>query len=405
MKHARDNWIKIITKNIIIYATSLISNLFYKDKRLILFCGSSRSSYNESTRYLYEHLNDSNFKYNFVWVTDSKKVFKYLSDKKLKVVFHLSFQSLYFYLKAGMVITNGTIPLGWLGFVGKETVKITLNHGCGPRSTNGYDPNYYSSSSELIADLNKFDYYNFTSKFTSEAIGRNQYNLPEEKIINFGLPRCDKLLNSSFCKKINLDKQYLTNNYTDTSKDTKCILYAPTWRPSHHPKKNVLPLTLINDFNLDEFNFWLKEKNIKLFISCHSMSIYGLNINNLSNIEFLNQNDFFNMNDVLPEFDLLITDYSSIATDFMLMLKQVIYILPDYDFFYNEYGLLEDFIKDLPGPNIKNVDELKRNIINFLNMNNHEQNQILKYLNKYYDVKHVNSKKELSEFINSVLSN
>ena len=396
---------KYLLKKILELISSLLSQIIPKNKKLVLLGGSQRNNYNESSRYLYEYLNKNNDDGYFIWITSSKEVCKYLKEKGLPAEYYLSLKGIWYYLRSGLVICNGTVPLGLVNLVGKETIKITINHGCGPRSTIGIDPNIYISKNELAKDLNIFNFFNFTSDFTSLEIGRNEYLLPENKIINLGFPRCDHLLNKIEVDKQKALKKFLRDNYSMLNKDSKCILYAPTWRPSHHPSQKKFPLEFMDDFDYFSFNSWLLENNIYLFISGHDLSNKDYLINDLSHFIYLKKNDFFDINLVLPEFDFLLTDYSSIATDYMLMMRSVIYYMPDYNFYLNEYGLLEDIKENMPGPIVENMESLKNILLEMSESKNENQDLIYDYLGKYYDLNHTNSCLEFSKFIKKIITN
>ena len=58
----------------------------------------------------------------------------------------------------------------------------------------------------------------------------------------------------------------------------------------------------------------------------------------LSNYDQLHlpSDPLLDINNILPEINLLITDYSSIATDFLLLDRPLLYVMPDYDQFLND---------------------------------------------------------------------
>jgi CDP-glycerol glycerophosphotransferase (TagB/SpsB family) len=110
------------------------------------------------------------------------------------------------------------------------------------------------------------------------------------------------------------------------------------------------------------------------------------------------------INQLLPEMDLLITDYSSIATDYMLMDRPVIYVMPDYDDYLYSFGLLEDMRSNLPGLESKNMPDLKNHIVRSLKDPHKMQSERKRYLKKYYDIDNPNSCEKISIFIESLIS-
>lgn len=393
----------MIIKTILSVISKWISFFVPINKKLVLFNGSTLENYNENARYLYEYLNIHEYDGYLFWVTTNNGIFKYLKKRNLPVIKKYTIKSIWFHMRAGITISCGITPMNLLNFVSKNAIKISLNHGCGPRSTSGIDESVFKNVNQLLERIHKFDYFNFTSEFTCNEIGQKQFKLPKDKIIKYGFPRCDHLFNKKNIEYAAYKKEILKKNANIKNINTKCILYSPTWRPTQLKLSKNSPIELIENFNLMDFDRWLKNENINLFISKHPRDNNALNLNECSQINYLNQHHLFDINKLLPEMDILITDYSSIATDFMIMDRPVLYIMPDYDAYLRSYGLLEDFLPELPGYNVSSLEELKKcildSIIDPLDMS-HARN---KYLKKYYDMNLQNSSLELSKFIDFLI--
>ncbi len=392
-----------ITKIIRFFAdllSSIIGNLVPTNKNLVLLHGSTVSSFNESTRYLYEYLL-VNSHLSVVWMTDSKVVHDYLSKLDRPVVMHRSINGFWHYVRAGVVVGNGTSYPTLLKFTGLSTVKICLHHGMGPRSTNSADEKRIKNSFEILKKYSKFDYFNFTSKYTNTTVGRLQFLIPRSKRIIFGLPRCDHLLNQDVIINSNQEKQQLKNLNYQLKNNTRCVLYSPTWRPKDNPLS--FPLSLLRDFSLVQFDNWLEKNNILFLISVHPLMEDFEDFSNCTNIRYLDKNPVIDINQLLPEMDLLITDYSSIATDYMLMDRPVIYVMPDYEYYLYDFGLLEDMRENLPGLEAESLIELQSYLLRSLENPQEMHYERVKYLNKYYDVNNTNSCENISKFIESLV--
>ena len=392
--------VKKIFRSFADFLSFIIGNLVPTNKNLVLLHGSTVSSYNESTRYLYEYLL-VNSQLSIVWMTDSKVVHDYLSKLDRPVVMHRSINGFWHYVRAGVVVGNGLSYPTLLKFTGLSTVKICLHHGMGPRSTNSADEKRIKNSFKILKKFSKFDYFNFTSKYTNTTVGRLQFLIPKSKRIIFGLPRCDHLLNQDALTNPNQEKKQLKDLNYQLKNNTKCVLYSPTWRPSDNPLS--FPLSLLKEFNIINFDNWLEENNILFLISVHPLMEDFEDFSNCTNIRYLDKNPVIDINQLLPEMDLLITDYSSIATDYMLMNRPVIYVMPDYEYYLYDFGLLEDMRENLPGLEAKSLLELQTYIIRSLKDPQEMHSERVKYLNKYYDVNNTNSCENISKFIESLV--
>lgn len=391
----------IILRTFADFLSTLVSNFFSKNKNLVLLHGSTISKYNESTRYLFEYF-QKNSTLKAVWMTDSKKVYNHLSDSNMPVVMHRSFKGACYYIRAGVVVGNGTSYPTLLGFTGKKTIKVCLHHGMGPRSTNSADQKRIKNTNKIINSYSKFDYFNSTSQFTNNAVASLQFQIPKDKRIVFGLPRCDHLLNLKLTRDLKIQKPILNSQNFLSDKKSKCILYSPTWRPIDN--NLTFPLNQIEGFELKLFNNWLKDNNFIFLISIHPLMKDLEDFSDFSNISYLKNNPILDINQILPEIDLLLTDYSSIATDFMLMNRPVIYVMPDYEFYLNEFGLLEDFRECLPGYEAKNLNQLFKFILNSFQNPDDMKAQRAGYLKKYYDVENNKSCERLCNFIEELVS-
>jgi len=383
------------------YISYVISNVIPVRKNLVLFTGTSVSTYNESARYLYEYLL-KNEKISVVWITNSKIVCDHLDHLGCPVVMHKSFNGLWHYIRSGVIVFTGTSYPNLFKFVGKSTIKICLYHGMGPRSTNSVDGIMSRDPLDVLRKYHKFDYFNFTSKYTNTVVGRLQFLLPENKRVIFGLPRCDHLFSKDKVEESRINKNQLRELNYAIDESTKCILYSPTWRSDVNSIS--FPLSEINDFNIYTFDQWLKENNILFLISVHPHMENLEDFSDCTNIQYIDHNPLMDINQLLPEMDLLITDYSSIATDYMLMDRPVIYVMPDYDYYLYDFGLLEDMRDNLPGLESKNMPDLQDHIVRSLQDPYEMQSGRKRYLKKYYDVDNFKSCEKISIFIESLIS-
>ena len=387
--------------------TWILGNIVPKKKNLILFTGSTTYQYNESGRYLFEYFSNKE-DFIAIWLTRSSKVRDYLYyQSNRNVVFIRSIQGLICLLRAGTIVSTGGSSPDFFRLVGNKTVTITLGHGVGPRSTNAVDDELNDNPLEKSAlsnlkYLHKFDYVNFTSKFTITTIGKLQFMIPKHKRILLGYPRCDHLFDANFTKSKLNNKVFCNSMFPDRNNTEKVILYSPTWRPNN--REQSLPIKLLSGFDINRFDVWLKNNNMYFIISVHPIVKRESGIEHCSRIKYIENNSLNDINQIITEVDLLITDYSSIATDYMIMDRPVLYIMPDYDFYIYEYGMIEDFRLNLPGYEAKTFDELCEYVIASINTPDKHKDKRKVYLNRYYDTSIVNSSYKCYKFIKNIQS-
>lgn len=376
---------------------NFISRLVPKNKRLILFHGSDLHNFADNSRYLYLYLSKHS-DFICIWMTTSINLRNILIQKDFQSCLHGSVLGIFYYFRAGAVIGTGSFYPDFYGSVSSKTKKICLHHGSGPRTTAGM--NSYDIIPFLKRSL-KWDYFNFTSQFLSTNFGRLGLHLPFNKHVLLGYPRCDHLLAPDCYDSL----VSLPLNFPPQALNFRVILYAPTWRPSG------VSCPLLNSdhlFDIAEVNLFLQKRNCFLYISLHPKDVLSLDVSQLSNIVMIEKNELYDINNFLPLVDVLITDYSSIATDFLLLNKPVLYHLPDYNDYLNKYGLLEDFRSKLPG--FEFVDQMSMfALIEFCLNENQElpalvKANVISYLGRYYCRQPGHSASSFHAFLSDILA-
>ena len=109
------------------------------------------------------------------------------------------------------------------------------------------------------------------------------------------------------------------------------------------------------------------------------------------------------------EVDILINDYSATTTDFALLKKPQIFLMPDYLKFEKERGFTDNYKEIMPGKEIHNYEDMVMLISKYLKnssaYNLEFNNKIDVYLSKYYDSTIHNSCKLFNTFINEKMIN
>ena len=186
--------------------------------------------------------------------------------------------------------------------------------------------------------------------------------ISKKKVLTSSYPRYDPLFNNVYTK-------------VDFGDNSRRVLYAPTWR--HYAKVKLFPFS---DFEIESLNCYLKEKNIKIYIRIHPRFEDDIpeNLLKYSNLVLFSGKQYQDINEYLGNFDALITDYSSIMYDFMILDRPIFYFPYDYDDYlknvgfgveYNKFAVgyhsmtQKDFINDLEDAFSKDsYREQRRNI-------------------------------------------
>ncbi|MEM8201763.1 CDP-glycerol glycerophosphotransferase family protein, partial [Morganella morganii] len=108
--------------------------------------------------------------------------------------------------------------------------------------------------------------------------------------------------------------------------------------------------------------------------------------------------------DVMPHFDLLITDYSSIYFDFLLLNKPIIFLPYDIETYQSQVGLNFDYNFSTPGPKPKTQNEFIHEIHQSLTNNEYflEKRELI---NNYFNQVKYGSSKLIYDYIVNNLRN
>lgn len=200
-----------------------------------------------------------------------------------------------------------------------------------------------------------YDYLISTSDFVNETTLSHVINAKEYK--DFGYPRNDIFLKEShddydllFCDSAIYE--FAKKNF---GTDHKVALYMPTHRESTKAAK--IPL----DF--EQLNTYLQQKNITLILKLHHFvqALYTEEKRYTNILFHSTQGDVYPL---LKFTDILITDYSSVYFDFLLLNRPIIFF--DYDkeeYEANMQGFLYDYKAFTPGVHVKSQEELQRVLI------------------------------------------
>ena len=131
-------------------------------------------------------------------------------------------------------------------------------------------------------------------------------------------------------------------------------------------------------------------------------------INNLESskrIRFVSTNKYplFDNFELMLESDMMIGDYSTMATDFSLLYKPQLFIMPDYNDVYKSKGFAEDLRQILPGKEIETFQELEESVKKYITdaslfLNDFKSNIEELHL-KYVNPEKMKSRQKYKEYI------
>ena len=300
------------------------------------FDDSRKDLYYELARTAKEH----NVYLKFVRACSDKKGFKKLKREIIK----------YYFLFRCTIWAVGT---GDTYFYGKTKKQFIINF------------NYFiSCKNDLIPSDNYrwgFLDYVFTTSLLGSTVVSAQTGAKLDRCIELGFPRNDSLFNT--------DKKQIILNWIEQEigfVPTKIIVYAPTYRDYEKNSKEEIHRELFG-YRIPELESFLKKNHYCMICKLHNLTSKATILLPKGVIFFKLSYDF-SFYDLLAITDCLITDYSSVGYDYLLLNKPILYNLYDLDRYTKDRGMsYEPYIDFCPGEIVKNEAEMIKALNDFSN--------------------------------------
>ena len=364
----------IYTLNIPLY---LISKFIPKDKNIWIFGAWFGNKYTDNSKYLFEYINENHPEIKAIWLTNDQMTLDLIGSKGYDVYKMYSLKGYYYSLRASFgFVSTGFKDINNLVFRGKY---INLWHG-NPLKKIVYDDKlvngiqYHSFPFKVIGFLfpfigspEKYDYIIASSKSEANNLS-TAFHKALKNILITGLPR-----NDVFSKH--------------TKKEIKKVIYMPTHR--NQGELNIKELLLMN---MDSLDRKLSALQVELYIKLHYYHMSDMNLEKYTNI-FLIKDDEIQQDiySVINDFDILITDYSSIFFDYLLSGNPIIFAPFDYDqYISKDRELYYDYDEVTPGPKCSDWSEVAAWIEKFKynpKLYEEERKKVTNKFHKYQDGK------------------
>lgn len=307
-----------------------LSYLFPKKKDLIVFIGGRKEGlFQGNIKFLYQYLEKTHK--NTYFLTYSKNEYQEIKKLYGNVVYYPSVKSIFLLLRSKIAVVD---IYEWIKdfryFLLFRSKIVQLWHGVGFKRIQLDSPAYIDDQKKffprmeaiLYALYPKYDVLISTSKFYTEQLFSRAFK--SDKIVETGYPRNDVFFrDTTDVDLIRCDLKAYHKICLFKQQNYKLILYAPTYRETGGD-----PISS-GAIKLKELNEFAKNNKLIFVFKFHTYTNLTNSRENFSNILW-----FDNELDVYPALkmmDLLITDYSSIYMDYLLLNKPVLYYPYDYE--------------------------------------------------------------------------
>ncbi len=339
-----------------------------KRKNLVVFLGHSGLFVDNSKHlFLYVHTVIKRPVDHYFLIED-KQWFERLKNEGLPVIFHPSARSMLTLLRAKVAVVDRhswVYDFKYHFMFGSR--KVQLWHGVGFKKIERDMP----ESIEYLKTIRGKIYWWLTSRFpkyellvsTSEFYTKNVFStgIKYKKCIEAGYPRNDSMFaEPDRLMLLSADVKSIEKIEAAKQAGHRIVIYAPTFR-----KNNEENFLSAGTLDLERLSAFGREKKMTFVLKAHINTQLQTKIGELPNVIH-----YDNGSDVYPALrltDAMITDYSSIYMDYLLLDRPLIFFPYDYEKYVKENGQPQfDYDWITPGPKCLNQAELEREMSEIL---------------------------------------
>lgn len=393
----------------VIFLTTLLGWIFIvplaylipKKKNRMVLMGAKDGFFIDNVKFFFLYLSEKKKEQDFYLLTANKDTYKTLKAEYSNILYYPSPKAYWIMLRSKVFVVdnfswmdNCRFQLFWRAKI------IQIWHGIGFKKIQRSNKFFIEETSSLyrrfilnfVGKLPKYQALISTGEFFTENFFKPAFI--SDLFIDTGYPRNDIIVNPTKYKNalLNSDEKTIQKVIEFRKKGNKSILYAPTFRDTGGDgiSDGILDLQKLNEFAV---------KNNFIFIfKLHPLPQYKTIGNEFERIIW-----YDNVKDVyplLPEIDGMVSDYSSIYMDYILLNRPVFFLLYDREKYETKDRELHPFFNDfIIGPISKTQTKLEDDLLHSFNKNDEFAETRTAVIGKSYLNKDDNSSQRIFKFI------
>jgi CDP-glycerol glycerophosphotransferase (TagB/SpsB family) len=341
----------------------LISYIFPRSGQIWLF-GDNNQRFADNSKYLFLFVHNTKKNIKAVWISKDKHLVALLQSKGYSAEYKFSPKGLYLGLRAKVYIHH-SLPSSINFWTSGGAFIVNLWHGV-PLKKIGYDAKKHKIFSKdtktytfekLLRRLtqwnsSRFDLLVVTSKKLIPQM-KQAFRSTDSQILLSGYPR-NQVFFQEFAGSIS-DREEVLRATLDESNMFN-VLYAPTFRDSGQHPLNY------SELDLQKLNDFLSSNRIMLWMKFHLLESKTGDRPDLS--KYPNIQEVDPLSDIypfLPKMKCLITDYSSIYIDYLLLNRPVVFFAYDLkQYMTDDRGMYYNYDEVAPGVIATNQDAMQK---------------------------------------------
>jgi CDP-glycerol glycerophosphotransferase (TagB/SpsB family) len=388
---------------------------FPKQKNLWVFTSNRNVDYFDNSKYIYEYIVDNHPEIRAFWLTSDENVYKQLKSAGKPVLRMRTGECRKILSRAQIAVTDHFRVLDYRCFWGYNhgTKIVQLWHGVGLKTYSDGEklhntdlPGVVFSDDILPAEsdsswkkvIKKLKYLRhahsrelFEEYFAILCPGQEHVehmadalHIPRDRCIMSGHPR------------------NLPMYYSEADQSAPKVLYAPTYRWTADKEQELVDMVIDA---LHKLQSLMEKINGTFYIRLHPLT--WRNYADKFKVALVNVDKVLldNEKDIYPElgtYSVLISDYSSIAYDFLLLNRPVIFLCYDLDAYRKtQCALNYDYFDYSPGTKTLSWEETITALLEYINDPAKDSDWRKKVINEFYDLS-VNDENNSQRIVNEI---
>lgn len=307
-----------------------------RNPHLWVFGARDRDWYDENTKYFFEFVHKHMADIHAVWITRNRTVYGHLKKLGYDVRLSHSLSGYFAQYHAGVSFINVSYrDVSWFLLYGSPIVQLW--HGT-PMMDND------------IGALG--EHYSFVTVAAEEFLSEQRLGDPEKFDFKLtGYPRADSLFHS--------DEAPCIHKLRERYSFEKIILYVPTHRSHPHPDDGCENMAC-DLFKPYGFDFEICEDLLRRHKALFLMKLHPLQVHGAQKLaKLFEQSEYMHLVELHPTVDVfeymrstdvLITDFSSILFDYLLLDRPVLFTPFDIEYMRTFRSFRFDYEATIPGP-------------------------------------------------------
>ena len=360
-----------------------LSFLVPRNKKIWLFGSTFGRRFADNPRYLYLYVSQHKEELSIrpIWISHNKDVVRMLNAEGYEAYMYHSLKGIWYAL-CGKVYLFDNYSKDLNFWQSGGAMKVNLWHGIPLKKIqhdNVFDK--FRHSKNIWEKLRNFprnisdekpNHYVLTTSENLKPIFSSAFKT--ENVLVAGYPRNEVLISDEikniYSEEEKKDRKKIVEFLDDSSdnQNKMMIFYMPTFRQSE--------TLFFDNFDKEDFQIFLKENNILFCIKLHPKSKLNKEFDNIQSENIMVINKDADPYVFLKFADVLITDYSSIYFDYLLLDRPIIFFAYDLEEYLNDSReMYFDYDEFTPGEKINNYHELKKSILRCVNLDNENRDE------------------------------